>query len=681
MKLMRRSWLLFGVLSLGVGFSAAQEAEPDPARSLSGKLQLSDIVEYRAFSNYQEAPELDAMVEAGNLPPIAERLPKEPRVIKKAEMVDGLGVYGGVWRDTFAVPTVSWNWGVAGQTQGYFGINEMVQVPLVDLFPMWMMAQPEPAPLLAKSWSWSQDGKSLTMKLIEGARWSDGVPFTADDVLFTFNDYILDPNVPSPNEADAWTFGGKVTKLEKIDDYTVRFVFGAAKPYSAFYRMGYEQFSIVPKHVFAKFHPKYTKGATYQKLLTSAPPQDLPPVTLGAFIPVRYQPGQQMILVRNPYYWQVDEDGKQLPYISEVHYAEASSGEQRTFNLINDTGDRDNVENPQIFTQIFQASQKPDAHFNLRFEGFGIGYRLELNFADFGAKTPRAKALRELFRNLKFREALSYAVDRQGLATAAFAGPLTQPWYGGYPSASPYYDPNLVKTFEYSPDQAKTLLSELGFQDTDGNGLLNWPQGTPTAGQDLLIELVAAADVQAAVEAGQALVPLFRSVGIDLRFRVLPGPTVTNLVNTSDFDMVITRQDVPTPDVRPGLYGPASADEPTWHQAGPEGRTLLPFEKEMATLIDESRFTTDPARRTEIFHEVLKLSTDNVYTIGLYEARRGLAVNKRLKNIPDDLPTFQYEWGMENMPWLSWTAADEQIAPRFLNLIPTPKNYQARAGN
>ncbi|CAA9587245.1 MAG: hypothetical protein AVDCRST_MAG86-3969 [uncultured Truepera sp.] len=673
-------WTLAVVLSL-VALGAAQEAEPDPARSLSGKLELSDIVEYRAFDSYQEAPELAAMVEAGELPPVAERLPKEPRVLKSAGMVDGMGVYGGVWRDTFAVPTVSYNWGVAGQTQGYFGINEMVQEPLVDLFPMWMMAQPEPAPRLAKSWEWSEDGMSLTMNLIEGAKWSDGVPFTADDVVFTYENYILDPNVPSPNETDAWTYGGEVTTLEKVDDYTVRFTFGAARPYSAFYRMGYEDFSVVPKHVFSKFHPEFTEGATYQELLTAAPPQDLPPVTMGAFIPVRYRPGEQMILVRNPYYWQVDEEGRQLPYLSEVQYAEASSGEQRTFNLINNTGDRDNVENPQIFTQIFQASQEEGAHFNLRFEGFGIGYRLDLNFSDFGAKTPRAQALREMFRDLTFREALSYAVDRQGLATAAFAGPLTQPWYGGYPSASPFYDPNLVKPYEYNPDQAKALLGELGFTDTDGNGLVNWPEGTPVAGQDLLIELVAGEDVQAAVEAGQALVPLFRAVGIDLRFRVLPGPTVLNLVNTSDFDMIVDRIDVPTPDVQPGLYGPATADEPAWHQAGPEGRTLLPFEEEMVTLLEEARFTTDPARRLEIFHEVLRLSTENVYTIGLYEARRGLAVNKRLKNIPDDLPTFQYEWGMENIPWLAWTAAEEQIAPRFLDLIPTAQDYQDRAWN
>ena len=194
-------------------------------------------------------------------------------------------------------------------------------------------------------------------------------------------------------------------------------------------------------------------------------------------------------------------------------------------------------------------------------------------------------------------------------------------------------------------------------------------------------ELITSEDQQASVEAGQALVPLFRDVGIDLRFRVLPRPTVTNLVNSADYDMQIARIDVPTPDVQPGLYGPATADEPDWHQSGPEGRTLLPFEEEMATLLEEARFTTDPARRTEIFREVLRLSTENVYTIGIYEARRGLAVNKRLKNIPDDLPTFQYEWGMESMPWLAWTAEDEQIEPRFLNLIPTAQSYQNRARN
>src|SRR5690606_15123142 len=160
-------------------------ASSDCKRLLAGTSSFDDIVTYRAFDSYQEAPELAALVAEGKLPPEEERLPEEPRVIRRAAMVDGPGVYGGVWRDTFGVPVESWNWG-AGQTQGYFGVNEIIQGSgLVDLFPMWMMESPEPAPALAKSWEWSEDGRSLTMHLMRGVRWSDGHPFTADDVLFT----------------------------------------------------------------------------------------------------------------------------------------------------------------------------------------------------------------------------------------------------------------------------------------------------------------------------------------------------------------------------------------------------------------------------------------------------------------------------------------------------------------
>ncbi len=186
-------------------------------------------------------------------------------------------------------------------------------------------------------------------------------------------------------------------------------------------------------------------------------------------------------------------------------------------------------------------------------------------------------------------------------------------------------------------------------------------------------------DVQASVEAGQALVPMLRDVGVDLRFRVVPSAVLANLVNASNFDIEVQRVTNPAPDIHMGDYGPVSADEPTWHQAGPGGRTLLPFEEQMAVLMDEARFTTDATRRGEIFYELLRLSTENVYTVGLYESRRGIAVNKRLRNFPSDLPTYLYEWGIENMPWLAWAPAEEQIAPRFLDLIPTAEAYTGRA--
>jgi peptide/nickel transport system substrate-binding protein len=677
-------WKPFGLL-LGLMFMAMSFAQDDSARTLRGELQLEDIVEYYALPSYTEAPELAALVEQGKLPPVEERLPREPRVLKQGQMVDGPGVHGGVWRDTFAVPVESWNWG-AGQTQGWFGVNELVQEALVDLFPMWMMENPEPAPRLATSWEWSEDGHQLTMHLIEGARWSDGTPFTADDVLFTYENYILDPNVPSWSQASAWTYGGEVTRLEKIDDYTIRFHFGAPFPVAAFNRMGYLNFSIMPKHVFSHYHPAFNPEMEYTDLLTSAPPQDLPPVTLGAYVPVIYRPGEQLILVRNPYHYQVDEEGNQLPYHSEIWYAEASSGEQRTFNLQANRGDRDNVENPQIFGLMFEASQAPDSHFDLRFEDFRIGYRLEPNLSlTRGANTPRARALREMFRTFEFRRALSHAIDRDGLATAAFPGPLTQGWQGGYQSASPYFDEALkelhAELYTYDPEQSRTLLAELGFRDTDGDGILNWPEGAEVAGQNLIIEALVSEDATASVEAGQALIALFREVDIDLRLRPLTSGALNTQINSGEFDVLIFRIDSPTPDVQMGDFGPVTENDPQWHQAGPGGRELLPFEEQMAELFNEARFTADPVRRTEIFHEILDLHLANIYTLGLYEARAGLAVHKRLRNIPDDLPTFQYEWGMENMPWLAWTAPEEQIAPRFLEYIPTAEDYENRDWN
>ena len=674
--------LLLAIFLVG-GYLLQIGVAQDADRSLRGTLQMQDIVGYEALPSYAEAPELAELVEAGLLPPVEERLPNEPRIIKRGQMVDGTGDYGGVWRDTFAVPTESWNWG-AGQTQGWFGVNEMVQAWLVDLFPMWMMEEPEPAPMLAKSWEWSDDGTQLTMSLIEGARWSDGHPFTAEDVLFTFNDYIMDPNVPSWAGSSAWTFGDAPTTLEQLDDYTIRFTFGAAYPVAAFYRMGYLQFSVMPKHVFSAFHPTYSPGRSYTDLLTSAAPQDLPIVTMGAFIPVLYQPGEQLILVRNPYYWQVDEDGNQLPYHSEVWYAEATSGEQRTFNLIADTGDRDNVENPQIFSMVNEAAQAPDSHFNLKFEDFRIGYRMLMNFSEeFGANTPRERALRQMFRTFEFRQALSHAIDRDGLATAAFPGPLTQAWYGGFPSGSPFYDADLVdiEAQRFDPDLSREILAELGFRDTDGDGILNWPEGTEVAGTNLIIEALMNEDAQAATEMAQAMVSLFRDVGIDLRLRVVPGPTYLSRIDAGNFDMVSQRVDQPTPDVHAGVYLPASLDEPDWHQAGPGERVLLPFEERLAEIVQEVTFETDATRRTELLHEALQLHTDNIYTLGGYEARGGLAVHKRLRNVPDDLPTFMYEWGMEMMPWIAWTATDEQVAPRFTDRIPTEQAYQDRAWN
>ncbi len=303
-----------------------------------------------------------------------------------------------------------------------------------------------------------------------------------------------------------------------------------------------------------------------------------------------------------------------------------------------------------------------------------------MNFAtEVGIVTERERALREMFRNFKFRQALSHAIDRDGLATAAFPGELTQAWYGGFQSGSPFYDESLVTRYPYDPQKARELLAELGFRDTNGNGILNWPEGTPVAGEELIIELLAGQDVAAAVEAGQALVSLFRDVGIDLRLRVLTGPVLSELVNGARFDMVITRVDRPTPDIDPATLAPWAWTTLRGTRRAPAGRgSSFPLRRRWRRSSKRPslpQILSGSGRSTAAF---LQLSTENIYTLGLYEARRGLAVHKRLKNIPDDLPTFMYEWGMENMPWIAWVAPEDQFAPRFQNLIPTPDDYAAK---
>ncbi len=161
----------------------------------------------------------------------------EPQVFLASGMSSGLGEYGGVWRDFSACPTEGWNLG-AGQTQGWFGINIIYVEGLLKSGPIFMRNDAiEPFPNLAKSWEWNEDGTELTMELIEGAKWSDGEPFDATDVMFTWEHMILDPNVNSQTSRSTWQIEGEDVMLEGVDDYTIKWTFPVAFPVQLFFSM------------------------------------------------------------------------------------------------------------------------------------------------------------------------------------------------------------------------------------------------------------------------------------------------------------------------------------------------------------------------------------------------------------------------------------------------------------
>lgn len=637
------------------------------------KFALDEMIVYKALDSYSEPDWVSDLVAAGELPPVEDRLPKEPQVFLASGMSTGLGEYGGIWRDFSACPTEGWNLG-AGQTQGWFGINTIYQEALVKTGAMWMRNDIiEPMPNLAKSWEWSADGLELTMNLIEGAKWSDGEPFTSADVMFTWNDLILDDNVNSYTSRSTWQIDGEDITLEAIDDYTIKWTFPVPFPLQKMYAMDESDFHVSPEHIWAPFHPKYNADADYDSFLNAQPPDDLPVVSMGPWIPVEYKTDELMVMRRNPYYWKVDEAGKQLPYLDEVVFQKGTSGVGRTLSTMAGSGDHSNLENPGVFIETMKRQAEEDAHFSVEWGPETLGYYIQINqSANFGVENDRDAALRELFRDVRFRRALSQAIDRDGLAQAVVRGPFLRPWPGGIYPGSPYYSRDSVVYYPYSPDTARTLLADLGFEDTDGNGILNWTTGA-LAGEDLVIALAGAEDAVATTEIGQALVPLLAEVGIQINYRTLASTVNTDNVEAGTWEMEVVRggQAYAVPFTRAQDLAPITNLNPAWHREGGEPRVLQPFEEELNAIVSEFMLEPDSDRRMELMAEFNRIHTENVYNIGVVIGSYGLALAERFNNVPVGSPVFLYQWTWGNVqPDAIWVSPENQLDQIRPNEVP-----------
>jgi peptide/nickel transport system substrate-binding protein len=637
---------------------------------------ISEIVAYKALPEYHEPEWVTALVEAGELPPVEERLPKEPQVVLTSGMPNGIGVYGDTWRDFSACPTAGWNYG-AGVTSGWFGIEAMSsnEQALVQTGPLYRADQDvEPFPQLAKSWEWSEDGKELTMHLIEGAKWSDGEPFTSEDVLFTWEDYINDPNVNAWKKSSNWEIDGQPTTLEAVDEFTIKFTFPVEKPVNMYYFMDEQDFSIMPAHLLKPLHPKYNTDMDYKEFENALPPDALPQVTMGPWAATEYREGELLIMRRNPYYWKVDEDGNQLPYIDEATYQKGPSGTGRTLCTVAGGCDHSNLENPQSeYTVALKAAQEPDAHFDINWGPEVLAFELALNLsADLGVKDEKQAAMRELFRDLRFRRALTQAMDRDGLAQATMRGPFLRAWPGGLVPGSPEFDRNSVVYYPYAPDAAKALLAELGFEDTDGNGVLNWTSG-PLEGEDLTIAMMASEDAQEGVNLGQALVNTFAQVGIKVNFRPVTSAAILELNVSGEWETRINRveHERVLPFAKPDDLVPLGKNAPAWHVEGDTPRQLQPFEEEMVDLLNQYLKENDLAKRKELINQLNQIWTENVYTLGIWVGRHGLALAKRFQNVPSGTPVFMYQWVEDNyLAEAIWSPAEEQLEQVRPNTIP-----------
>jgi len=649
--------VLLGVSTLALQAQAIESTTPpDPpkfsAQQSPNFVSIKDILEYKALPEYHEPGWVTKQfVDTGKLPPVKDRLPKEPLVYKTANEPDGTGVYGDVMRHVIGGRPQGWNY-AAGQIQGWGGVDIGMYECLTRTGPLFEVKASElqPMPNLAKSWDWSPDGHVLTMHLIEGAKWSDGVPFTADDVMFYWNDNIEDPNVKPLNSAGPDSFGVGTT-LEKVDDYTVKWTFKEAFPKQYLYTMAYGGFCPLPAHILKPMHPKYSNH-TYDEYQNGFPPEYMNFPVMGAWVPVAYRPDDIIVLRRNPYYWKVDEAGNQLPYLDELTY-KLSTWADRDVQAVAGTGDFSNLEQAESYVEALKRSADPKAPARLAFGARTIGYSIYLNYSANGWGTPdaRGEAVRELNRNLDFRLAVTSAVDREHLGQSLVKGPFTAIYPGGLYAGTAFYDKASTVYYPYNVDVAKAELAKAGLKDTDGDGIVNFPAGT-AGGQDVSITLLANSDYQTDKNLAEGVVAAMEKIGIRVIVNLVSGSNMTATQNSGAWDWQIFRNQSELISVvqNTASLAPTGPQTSWFHRAGTDGSLdLLPFEKDLVDVVNTFISEPDTAKRVDLMKKFQKIYTQNAYAIGLTQYPGALIINKRFANIPAGAPIFMFNWAEDNI--------------------------------
>jgi len=497
-------------------------------------------------------------------------------------------------------------------------------------------------PGLAKDWQWSDGGRTLTLFLREGLKWSDGAPFTVDDIIFWWEDIELDENITAAPHAE-WVVNGEPMTLEKVDDVTIRLKFAGPNGLAettglAFHGnqwpLGFERFGFfAPRHYLEQYHPKYNSALTdYTVFEEMAFDYNVERPVMTPWKLEEWSAGAtELVLKRNPYYWKVDVAGNQLPYIDYVHFDLVEDNE--AINLLAIAGKLD-MQARRIDFQKYPVYQE---------EGPKNGYHTAIwssanastsNF--FPNQSYGDPQYRELLQNLKFRQALSLAIDRDLINDVSYLGQAV-PRTETVVSSSPCFIPELENYYaEYDPAQAEALLDEIGLAK-GSDGFRTFADGSPLelvvethqlsgAGLDV-IELVAenwqAVGLKTAVQTMQRDIYWPRALANEVMIAV--WSTDRGLV-----PMVDPIYQFPFDDR--SWMGPAFG---VWYKTnGEKGEEPTADFKAAMDLYEEYKTTVEPARQIEICKQLVRNATENLWTIGTVGQDPNLVIIKdNFKNV------------------------------------------------
>jgi len=593
-------------------------------------------------SIYSEAPILAERVAAGELSPVDERLPKNPVLIQPVEQV---GVYGDTWRMGFT--------GTDNRTtiRVYAGYENLLR---------WDPAWTRVIPNLAQSYEVSKDASEFTLHLREGLRWSDGVPFTADDIIFWYEAELLNEELHSSIDKDFMVNDTPVV-VEKIDSTTVKFSFTG--PYGQFAtriaEIENDYVTARPMHYLKKFHPDYNPEGI-DALIAEADVEDwiglwnrkvdhrrnseIP--TMNAWILTEdynfssTSAETSVVLERNPYYWKIDTEFNQLPYIDRIQFTNYSSTEDRQLAAMNGQIDMQTLgirESNYDDWAAYKTVGEYDLHTLMNPRANYLSIQLNLVHQD--------PVLRSVFSNKTFRIALSHAINRTEVIDQVLGLDL-EPRQPSPLMASPYYRERLETQYlEYDPTYANELLDAAGYDERDGEGYRLTPEGQR-------IEFTILVTSSRRLMAAEMLSEYLYELGIIVNTERLKSWPLTQLLRANEHDAVLAS--VPGGlDVidHPGIYMPESEYDSYW--AIPwvywyEGNSLgeeppAPVKAQMR-LYDQIKMTIHQDDVVELMDQILTIAEEEFYVMGICGNEEFyMLVRSNFHNVPRTMPkSFSY---------------------------------------
>ena len=591
---------------------------------------------------YNESPMTAALVREGKLPPVEQRLPKNPIVVKPLEEV---GVYGGTLRRAWMGPGDRW-----GIAKICYDANNLMR---------WASDSKTILPWLVEKYTVSKDGRVFTFKLREGLKWSDGHPMTTDDVIFWYEDVIgneeLTPTFPSGFVQD-----GVRAKFIKVDDYTFRIEFKNPNPMFiyTFPTQGWfidnskGSFAFyAPKHYLMQFHPKYTpkdklealakqKGFNkwyelFQFMIDYIQNPDLP--TMSPWKIVSKSPNEPVfVMERNPYYPVVDTEGNQLPYIDRVVHYLVSDAEMINMKAV--AGEIDfqarHMRLPN-YTLFMQNKDKGNYRILIWRTGTGADPAIYLN------QNVKDPVKRKLFQDARFRQALSLAINREEINKILFFG-LGVPMQAAIPPGSAYYDKAWAQAYaQYDPGRAKILLDAIGLK-VGKDGFRIGPDGKP-------IELIVSFTTypgSANMSTMELIKSYWEKIGIKTIIKQVDRSLYTTQCNSGDIEIGVWVMDrMSNVAISAGRLlgtwtdGPWAPLYARWYWTkGQEGEEPTGDIKKIYDLWDEFNRTVDARKRDTIIRQIIALHRKNIWIIGTVGGIPQLViVNNKLRNVPDGI--------------------------------------------